>query len=275
MIKENSPSIWIKDFRIPNAESCKYSRGHSLIHGGGLSCSGAAKLTAISALRVGSGLVTIACEKDATLAYAPALYSLMLRPYSDEAELLEFALNPKVNSFAIGMGNGVSENTKRLTIGLLKLKKPCVVDADSITSFQSNPSELLNHTHNMTVLTPHAGEFARIFQVSGNRVQDAINAAKASNAVVVYKGSETIIASQSGQVIINPKASAYLATAGSGDVLAGIITGLLAQGMSAFHASCAGVWIHSRCAAIHGIGLISEDIPDIIPQVLQQIESLK
>ena len=274
-MSKNSPKLWKN--KIPKLEKSanKYTRGHAIICGGGVELSGAARLAAISALRTGAGLVTVNCSPSASIVYACQLTAVMLKSTRTISEFKEFITDERKSVFAIGMGAGVSKETEDKAMRILAAKKNAVIDADALTIFQTNPQKLfkaIKAAKSQIVLTPHEGEFKRLFKLGKDREFAAIAAAKLSGAVVVLKGAETIIANPQGEFVVNNNALPTLATAGSGDVLAGIITGLLAQGMNAFDAACAGAWIHAECANIFvGRGLISEDLPPLIPQVFSKI----
>lgn len=271
-VLQNTPELWVEDFPFPEREKHKYDRGHAVVAGGGLECTGASKLAAMAALRIGAGLVTVASPKEALEVYAKCLTSVMAKPYEDDAGFEALITGERRNAVLVGPGNGVNEATKKHVLSALKLRKKCVIDADAITVFQDEPEVLFKAVHSAVVLTPHEGEFKRIFSVEGNRLERTMQAARQSRCVVVLKGAETVIAASDGRVIVNDNAPPWLATAGSGDVLAGIITGLLAGGMKAFEAACAAVWIHGEAANIAGLGMIAEDLPDQLPRVLRQLK---
>lgn len=272
---ENTPELWLDKFPFADADEHKYDHGHAVVAGGGIKCTGAACLASVSALRMGAGLVTVACPKSAIMVYATKLTSVMTKTIDNSADFADFLDDKRKNAVLIGPGNGVNEVTKGNVLAALKLKKSCVIDADAITVFQDNPAELFAAIKSSVVLTPHDGEFRRLFDVSGSKIERAKAAAELSGAVVILKGADTVIASPDGRLAVNTNAPPSLATAGSGDVLAGIITGLLANNMDAFLAACAGVWIHGEAANIAGIGMISEILPEFLPRVLQGINSAK
>ena len=176
-----------------------------------------------------------------------------------------------ITSYLIGPGAGIEENICNRILALLNTGKSVVLDADALTAFATQPELLFKSIKSPCVLTPHEGEFSRLFDVQGDKLQRACEAAKRSHAVVILKGNHTIIAAPDGRAVVNINASATLATAGTGDVLSGIVTGLLAQGMEVFSAACAAVWIHAEAANRFGVGLIAEDLPDILPKVLKTL----
>jgi NAD(P)H-hydrate epimerase len=175
------------------------------------------------------------------------------------------------NVVLIGPGAGVSDATRRQVEQVLAARRSAVLDADALTVFADDPQSLFGAIEAPCVLTPHAGEFARLFATSGNKLEDARRAAALSGAIVVLKGADTVIAAPDGRAAINANAPAYLATGGTGDVLAGLITGLMAQRMEAFQAACAAVWLHGLAADLFGPGLIADDLPAMIPRALRRL----
>lgn len=273
---ENGPEVWGGTFPGLSADTHKYSRGHLTVVGGGMAHSGAGRLAAYAGLRVGAGLVTTAVPPGAVPAYAAQQTAVMIAPAVDAEALNEFLQDARRNAVVIGPGGGVNDATKEKALVALALKKRAVLDADALTIFAEAPQELFEAIETDTVLTPHQGEFARLFpdllDVS-SKLEAARAAAARSGAVIVFKGPDTVIAAPDGRAAINENAPATLATAGSGDVLAGLIGGLLAQDMPVFEAACAGVWIHGAAAARFGRGLIAEDLPALIPEVLNDLEA--
>ena len=267
---ENNPSLWYSHLRHPTSDSNKYHRGHALIYGG-YPMTGAARLSAFAAARIGAGLTTVIVPEIAFPIYAASMTSIMVKPLSSRDTLRTILQDKRITAFLIGPGAGVSETTRRDTLLLLKTKRATVIDADAITAFQEQPTELDQGIAGPCVLTPHDGEFARVFDSAGDKLTRCRRAAKRSGAVIVLKGADTVIACPSGRCVINNNAPPTLATAGAGDVLSGIITGLLAQGLNPFEAACAGVWIHGEAARLFGPGLIAEDLPGLIPSVLRSL----
>lgn len=267
----NVPDLWKSALPVPDFDSHKYARGHAIVAGGEPASTGATRLAAIAALRAGAGLVSVACSPETLPIYAATLTSVMTKPVKDLKQLDNLLEDARVTAALIGPGCGVNENTREKALHLLSHKKPCVLDADALTVFKNDAKTLFAAIEGPAVLTPHEGEFARLFSIEGDKASRACEAAKQSGAVVMLKGNDTIIAAPDGRVAVNANAPVWLATAGSGDVLAGIITGLLAQGMPAFEAACAGVWMHSRAAAIFGPGLIADDLPHSLPFVLKEL----
>lgn len=344
--RENYPGLWVSHFPRARLDGHKYSRGHALVVSGPAFKSGAARLAARGALRIGAGLVTVASPPSALPENAAHLTAMMIKPCGDARDLAEILEDKRKNAVLIGPGAGVGEETRELVLAALGSGAAVVLDADALTSFaqmrDENSSSVgfgftgatLKHTagpealfsvirarafllplgrrspeggyegavssnevvarpltHDFplihdspltprgegvrVVITPHEGEFARLFPnvaaLGSSKLERAREAAKRSGAIVVLKGPDTVIAHPDGQAAINTNAPPYLATAGSGDVLAGFIAGLLAQGMSAFDAACAAVWLHGECANAFGVGLIAEDLPEILPKVLSDL----
>jgi NAD(P)H-hydrate epimerase len=267
---ENNPSLWHSHLRQPTSGSNKFDRGHALVYGG-YPMTGAARLSAFAAARIGAGLTTVVVPEVAFPIYAASMTSIMVKPLSSRDTLRTILQDKRITAFLIGPGAGVSETTRRDTLLLLKAKRASVIDADAITAFQEQPAELDQAIAGPCVLTPHDGEFARIFDSAGDKLTRCRRAAKRSGAVIVLKGADTVIACPNGRCVINNNAPPTLATAGAGDVLSGIITGLLAQGLDPFEAACAGVWIHGEAARLFGPGLIAEDLPGMIPSVLRSL----
>lgn len=273
-ILRNAPSLWLSKLPIVDSSSNKYTRGHALIFGG-YPMTGAARLAARACARMGAGLTTIAVEPRALDAYAKQLESIMVRAVEDDDDDVRKTLaDDRITAVLIGPGIGVGRRTRRLVELILDSKKPTVLDADALTSFADDPSTLFARLSDRCVLTPHEGEFARVFSSTGSRIERVSAAARASGAVVLLKGAETLIAHPNGAVVENPTASPHLATAGSGDVLAGLIVGLLAQGMASLDAAAAGVWVHSEIGTTLGIGLIADDMPECVPAVRKHLATL-
>jgi ADP-dependent NAD(P)H-hydrate dehydratase / NAD(P)H-hydrate epimerase len=269
-LHENSPALW--DLPRPTLESHKYSRGHCVVVSGVAHATGAARLAARAALRVGAGLVSVTSPPDAVAVNAAHLTAIMIKPFEGAAGLFALLSDTRLNVVVIGPGLGVGGETRELVMAALKSGAGIVLDADAITSFRDDPDALFNRLHDKCVLTPHAGEFERLFpgllDESASKV-DAVRAAAArAGSVTLLKGADTVIAHPNGKAAINANAPPALATAGAGDVLAGLIAGLLAQGMTAFDAACAGAWLHGDAANRFGPGLIAEDLPEMLPAIL-------
>lgn len=269
----NTPDLWLERFPWPGAETHKHARGRLGVVAGGPWSTGAARLAARGGLRIGAGLVTVFSGLEAAPVVAAHLEAVMLRVFHDPEDLEGLA--EAVEAVVIGPGAGLGESTQANIAHLARTGAQLVLDADALTSFQHDPDALFATLDRDDVLTPHAGEFERIFPgllSQGDRVLGARTAASRAEAVVVLKGSETVIAAPDGRTAANAPASPWLATAGSGDVLAGFIGGLLAQGMDSFQAACAAAWIHAECASSFGPGLIAEDLPGAVPKVLQRLQ---
>lgn len=265
---ENGLALWGRHVPVPQQAGHKYHRGHAVVVSGGLAHTGAARLAAAAALRGGAGLVTIASPRNALMVNAAASLAVMVRPVDSAAELEGLLSDRRFNAVALGPGAGVGAATREMALAALAGERAAVLDADALTSFAEEPGALFAAISGgaKAVFTPHSGEFGRLFgafdevRASGSKLAAARAAARLSGAVVVYKGPDTVIAAPDGRAAINANAPPWLATAGTGDVLAGLITGLLAQGMPPFEAAAAGAWIHGEAGRAAGPGLISEDL---------------
>lgn len=270
--KTNKPILWKQHWPSLKPTDHKYDRGHVVVLGGEVYV-GAAKLAALAALRMGAGLVTLLVPKEVWLAYASNTLSVMVHPFAKVSEFRTFIQDERRQTLVIGPGAGVTKDTKNKVMKALYLKKKLVLDADGLNACAG---DLLTLTHTITspvVLTPHEGEFKRLFpEIEGTAIERAVFAAKLTNAVIVLKGPRTVIAAPNGDYCENIDAPAYLATAGTGDVLSGMIAGLLAQGMGAYESACAAVWIHSEVGHYLGKGMISEDMPTAIAYMLQKLK---
>ena len=267
---ENEPALWRGALPQLRPSGNKYSRGHALLWGG-YPTTGAARMAARAAARAGAGLTTIAVTPEALPIYAAALTSIMVRAAPTPADLGTLLSDKRFNALLIGPGAGVDGSTRARALAMLATRRAVLLDADAISAFAQERETLFAAVAGPCVLTPHDGEFARLFDPSGDKPTRARAAARASGAVIVLKGADTVIAAPDGRVAINSNAPATLATAGSGDVLGGMILGLLAQGMEAFEAAAAGVWLHGAAAADFGPGLLAEDLPDLLPGVLRRL----
>jgi NAD(P)H-hydrate epimerase len=267
---ENEPAIWFKSLPTLDRASNKYTRGHVLLSGG-YPMTGAARMAARAAMRSGAGLATIAVSTDAFPIYAAALESIMVQPLAEEADFPRLLQDARFSACLIGPGAGKGDTTRNRVHEILKSSRPTVLDADAISVFADDPQALFQAVEGPCVLTPHEGEFKRLFTLKGSKLERARQAAVQSGCIVILKGADTIIAAPDGRARINSNAPPSLATAGSGDILAGLVLGLLGQRVEAFDAASAAVWIHGAAAAIFGPGLIAEDLPDLIPRVLVQL----
>ncbi|MDB5447682.1 MAG: yjeF family protein, partial [Phenylobacterium sp.] len=270
---ENGPELWLPRFPWPAAGTHKHARGRLMVVSGDAWSTGAARLAARGALRIGAGLVTLFSPREALAANAAHLEAIMLRSFDTDLELEAGAAN--VDAAVIGPAAGVSETTLLNVLALARTGAALVIDADAISVFRNDPEELFSVLDRDDVLTPHAGEFERLFKgllaSAPERITAARRAAERAGAVVLLKGPDTVVAAPDGRAAVNVNGTPWLATAGSGDVLAGFIGGLVAQGMESFEAACAGAWIHGEAAELHGPGLISEDLPGLTPAVLRRL----
>jgi NAD(P)H-hydrate epimerase len=269
---ENDPSLWQNKLPQLREAGNKYTRGHALIWGG-YPMTGAARMAARAAARVGAGLTTIAVPDAALAIYATALLSIMVHPIGDPEEFGSLIADDRITAFLMGPGAGIGNATRARALAMLSTGRATVLDADALTSFQADPPELDQAIAGPCVLTPHEGEFARLFDLAGDKLLRSRGAAQRSGAIVLLKGRDTVIAAPDGRAIINANAPPTLATAGAGDVLSGIVLGLLAQGMEPFLASAAAVWMHGEAARSFGPGLLAEDLPDLLPEVFNKLPS--
>ncbi|MFQ5534820.1 MAG: NAD(P)H-hydrate dehydratase [Sphingomonadales bacterium] len=286
---DNQPDLWLSGFPWPPLEGHKYSRGHAVVVSGPMAHTGAARLAARGALRAGAGLVSVASPPDAVMVNACQLTAIMTAGFDGAGELESMLSDRRKNAVLLGPGNGVNEATRANVLAVLRLGKACVLDADALSVFEDEPATLFEAIRAPCLLTPHEGEFARLFphiaRQGGKgpgalgpdamgpdamgKVEMAREAARTSGAVVLLKGPDTVIAAPDGRAAINGNAPAELATAGSGDVLAGFGLGLLAQGMEAFEAGCAAAWLHGAAAQAFGPGLVAEDLSEQLPAILR------
>ncbi|KLN61085.1 hypothetical protein WH96_07860 [Kiloniella spongiae] len=268
LFKENHPDLWSEQIPRFSYDRHKYHFGHSLVWGGEMS--GAGRLAAMSALRAGSGLVTVLCSESDKQIYELTSPSLIVNEHKDPAALKAFLIKRKISAFVIGPGGGQTNAFKSFISVILKdCSVPVVLDAGAISVFDEDPEELLSLLNDQVIITPHEGEFRKLFpDLQGSRLERALEAAKKAACIVVLKGADTIVASPNGQVVISTNAPYWLARGGTGDVLAGIITGLLAQGVSVFDAACAGVWLHSDTGQRAGSAMIAEDLLSYIDEAI-------
>ena len=271
---ENDPALWLARLPRPEDGGNKYTRGHALISGG-YPMTGAARMAARAAARAGAGLTTIAVTDIAFPIYAAALTSIMVQPIAVPADFDRLLKDHRISAFLIGPGAGVGEETRTRALAMLSAGRATLLDADAITSFQDDPGALDRAIVGACVITPHEGEFKRVFDASGNKLLRTRAAARRSGAIIVLKGADTVIAAPDGRAIINANAPPTLATAGSGDVLSGIVLGLLAQGMEPFLAAAAAVWLHGAAAAAFGPHLVAEDLPDLLPSVFRRLQGAR
>jgi ADP-dependent NAD(P)H-hydrate dehydratase / NAD(P)H-hydrate epimerase len=267
----NRPRLWQTLLPRRIASSHKYRHGHGLVLGGGPASSGAARMAARAALRAGAGLVTVICPEPALAIYAAQLTAVMIAPDTDQVGFVRQLEDPRRNAILLGPGGGVGEDLRQRVMAALASGKACVLDADALTSFADQPSALFAAIDGPCLLTPHEGEFQRLFDHEGDKLTRVRNAAAESGAVVLLKGADTVVAAPDGRAVVQAEAPASLATAGSGDVLAGVALGLLAQSMPVFEAAAAAVWLHSEAARGLGVGMIAEDLIEALPGPLTEL----
>lgn len=280
-LRANHPAHWSHFFPVPESDGHKYGRGHAVVLSGGAGRTGAARLSARGALRAGAGLVTVASPAEALAENAAHLTAIMLRVVDGAGELAVLLEDKRLNALVIGPGAGVGEATVALVKASVARQRALVLDADALTSFAGQAGRLRELVTEAApapvVLTPHEGEFSRLFSNEQTVLDERAKPARAraaaalTGATVVLKGADTVIAAPDGRAAINENGSPWLATAGSGDVLAGIIAGHLAQGMPGYEAACAAVWLHGAAGQAGGPGLIAEDLPELLQQVLKAL----
>lgn len=278
----------------------KFDHGHALVLSGGTGRTGAARLVARAALRVGAGLVTLGCPRSAMFENAAHLTAIMLRQIDGGHGLEELMEDTRISALCLGPGLGLQADTQALVVTALRIVRPTVLDADGLSRFQAKPDVLLDALHAGCVITPHMGEFTRLFPdiaarlgaeaaVRGDEAADRAaraarleakigatqEAAARAGCIVLLKGVETVIAAPDGRCLyhaaVGARAAPWLATAGTGDVLAGFITGLIARGHDPMDAAAAATWLHVECARFFGPGLISEDLPEVLPEVFRSL----
>ena len=282
-----SVTRWRNGLKKGGPKTHKYSYGHALILSGGVGKGGAARLAARGALRVGSGAVTVAAPPAALIENAAQLNAIMLTAVRGSDGLAGILEDDRINALCIGPGLGLSEESAGLVEAGLMSGRAMVLDADALTLIGRDAS-FFAALHEKCVLTPHAGEFARLFPdiaekldapatkgPAYSKVDATREAAKRAGCAVLFKGPDTVIADPSGRCSINAsvyeRAAPWLATAGSGDVLAGFITGLMARGFQPMQAAETGAYLHTECALSFGPGLIAEDLPEELPNVFQKL----
>ena len=267
----NDPMTWQSLLPWPGVEAYKHARGRLGVVSGGALSTGAARLAARAGLRIGAGLVKVFCPPEAAPVLASALEAVMLASFVSGDQLVDLA--QPMDAVVIGPAAGLTEATAANVAALARTGAALVIDADALTLFRDRPGDLFASLDRDDVLTPHEGEFERLFPglLTKGREAAAVEAARRAGSIVVLKGAATVIAAPDGRCVVNGNGVPWLATAGSGDVLAGMIGGLLAQHMDSFDAACAAVWMHADAARRFGPGLIAEDLPDLIPAVLAQL----
>jgi ADP-dependent NAD(P)H-hydrate dehydratase / NAD(P)H-hydrate epimerase len=280
---ENGPALWREVIPWPEGGTHKYRRGHLAVFSGPAHATGAARLSAAAGARAGAGAVTVVSPTEALAANAAHLTAIMLRPVDTTADLEALMGAGRFRAAVLGPGFGDLRKAAEFALALLARRGEdevrLVLDADGITAFRDEPSALFTAARGgggSLVLTPHDGEFARLFpDLHGapglSKIEKARRAAERAGAVVLLKGPDTVVAEPSGRAVVNSNATPFLATAGSGDALAGICGGLLAQGMPTFEAVCAAAWIHAEAGRRFGVGLTADDLPDAMLPVLRDL----
>lgn len=268
----NDARAWGTSFPLPAAGGHKYRRGHAVVVSGGGWTAGAARLCARGALRAGAGLVTVGCPEAARLVHAASYSALMSRPMENADDLAHLLADPRFTAVVLGPGLGAGTDARAYLAAAAGAGRAVVADADALTAFAAAPDALgaaLSRAGS-AIVTPHEGEFERVFQGEArimeapSKLERTREAARRIGAVVVLKGPDTVVAAPDGRATIADNAPSFLATAGAGDVLAGIACGLLAQGMPAFEAASAAVWVHGEAAREAGPGLIADDLPEAL-----------
>ncbi|OAN52810.1 bifunctional ADP-dependent NAD(P)H-hydrate dehydratase/NAD(P)H-hydrate epimerase [Magnetospirillum moscoviense] len=264
---ENGPELWADSFPWPQAAGHKYARGHVVVVGGA-EMTGAARLAALAARRGGAGLATIAAPPPALATYRAGDPGTIVAGLDHFTALLA---DTRRNVWVLGPGGGRDDQMRHHVREVLAAGRTCILDADALTVFAGSADALFRHLSAQVLLTPHDGEFQRLFgKLTGSRLHRARQAAERAGAVVLLKGPDTVVAHPDGRAVINANAPPWLATAGAGDVLAGLAGGLMAAGMDCFEAAAAAVWLHGRAASSIGPGLIAEDLIGAIPAVLTE-----
>ena len=270
----NAPSAWLSLLPQPGPLDHKYSRGHALVIGSS-DMPGAGRLAALAARRIGAGMLSVAAPAATLPLYMADQPGIIAKPAARPDDLVEILMDRRISAVLVGSGLVPNAAAREAVITGLAAGRPSVVDGGGLTAFADRPDDLFTLGRGDIVLTPHDGEFARLFPDLGpqlGKLARIRQAASRARSVIVLKGADSVIAAPDGQVLINDAASSYLATAGSGDVLAGLILGLLAQGMPAYRAAAAGVWFHAQAGLALGAGLIAEDLPGAIPGLLRDLD---
>jgi ADP-dependent NAD(P)H-hydrate dehydratase / NAD(P)H-hydrate epimerase len=270
---ENAPALWREAYPWPQLDGHKYRRGHALIAGGEM-MTGAARLAVRAAARIGAGLVTLAAPEPVWPVYAAALTGVIVRPVARPEDFAELLADERRNAILLGPGGGAGEAMRHNVLSALATRRAVVLDADALTVFAERRDALFAAIAGPCVMTPHDGEFRRLFDDTGDRLARARAAAARSGAVVLLKGADTVIAAPDARAVVNANAPPDLATAGSGDVLAGRVTGLLAQGLDPFRAAATACWVHGDAAAAFGPGLVAEDIIESVPGSLRRLKGM-
>jgi NAD(P)H-hydrate epimerase len=268
----NAPDLWREAFPWPTAEGHKYTRGHAVLLGG-TAMTGAARLAAYAAQRIGAGLVTIAADPSVVAIYAAWRADLMVTAIDGADGFRDLLADKRLNAVLLGPGAGADNRLRDSIAAALDAEAGLVLDADCFSVLADRANGLLKRLNGRVIMTPHEGEFARVFGSPLPRLPAALKAARETGATMVLKGADTIIACPDGRAVINTGAPPDLATAGSGDVLAGLIVGLLANRLPPPLAGAIGCWVHGHAATLFGPGLLAGDLPDMVPRVLAELKS--
>ncbi len=274
---ENIPPLWIDFFPIERVAQHKYHRGHVIVLGGRPPALGASRLTALAALRTGSGLVTLMAPSETYEIQAGALDDVMVVNMASRTSFLQRLKDSRITAVAIGPGAGVGLETKKLVLKTLESERATVLDADALSSFVEEPNILFSAIKGPTVITPHTGEFNKLFpdlDYGEDKLAVARTAAKRSGAVLILKGPDTVIASPCGRAAINTNAPTHLSVGGTGDVLAGMVVALLGRGMPTFESACSAVWLHAKAAESYSLGMIASDLLIKIPSALSEVTKM-
>lgn len=267
----NTPALWIDDFPWPTHDSHKYTRGHAVVLGG-TAMTGAARLAAHAAQRIGAGLVTIAADPSVVPLYAAWRADLLVSALASADAFRDLLADRRLNAVLLGPGAGADARLEAAIGTALDAKVGLVLDADCFRVLAERRNGLFKRLNRRVVMTPHEGEFTRLFGEPRPRLQAALKAARATGATIVLKGSDTIIAGADGKAVINTGAPPDLATAGSGDVLAGLAVGLVANRLPPMLAAMIACWVHGEAASLFGPGLLAGDLPDLVPRVLAALK---
>jgi hydroxyethylthiazole kinase-like uncharacterized protein yjeF len=271
----NQPEYWEFEIPWPNLSTHKFARGHLVVVGSD-KMTGATRLAARAAMRIGAGLVTVLSPPSAVPIYSLDDPVLIVQPLREDFNLSRDIDDKRKNTALIGPGATIGEPTKFMLGQFMAENVTTVIDGGALSSFEDKPDELFEMTRgNKAVMTPHEGEFSRLFNFKGDKITQAAKAAVLSGVVVLLKGADSVIASPDGRICLNNNGPSWLATAGSGDVLAGAIAGLIAMGLPEFEATCVAVWVHGAAGSEFGPGLIASDLPELFPKVLTDLYCLR
>ena len=271
----NHPGLWPAWPHSGAPDTHKHRKGRLAVLSGPAKATGAARMAAEAGLRAGAGLVTMLTPSGAALVNASHLTEVMIRSFKDVEDFLSGLDDIRATAAVLGPAAGKTDALKEIVIAALSRPLPVVLDGDALSVFEDDPDHLLGHLRHHDVITPHAGEFERLFpdlsDSALNKIEAARAAADKAGCVVVYKGADSVIAVPGEIPRINTHASPALATAGTGDTLAGLIGGFLAQGAPAFDAASAAVWLHGEAGLRLGPGLIAGELADAMPGVMQDL----